>query len=124
MQGEGGAGRGCALGVSVCVGGGVLTPFPLPFLPASSLAKFGGGPPGPFLVPFLVPFLAPGLEIELSACPALKGSERAGGERPGGSEKHASWKWVKRKERVYENKCGGECLRSRACPGKASGRQV
>ena len=39
-------------------------------------------------------------------------------------EKHASWKWAKRKERVYENKCGDECLRSRACPGKASGRQV
>ena len=74
-------------------------PFSLPFLPASEPRGACGG-----AFPALL-----GLEIELSACPALKRSERAGGER---------------QERVYENKCGDECLRSRACPGKASGRQV
>ena len=59
----------------MCVCRGVLMPFSLPFLPASEPRGACGG-----AFPALL-----GLEIELSACPALKRSERAGGERPGGS---------------------------------------
>ena len=78
MQGA----EGCRKGVCarrVCVGGCSRLSR---FLSSRrlSLAELAGGPPGSLLV-----LARLGLEIELSACPALKGSERAGGERPGGS---------------------------------------
>lgn len=43
-----------------------------------------GGPPGSLLV-----LARLGLEIELSACPALKGSERAGGREAVGGSREA-----------------------------------
>lgn len=45
----------------------------------------------------------------------VKRGER--GERPADPEKCASWKWAKRKEWVYENKCGNswgpECVQEK-----------